>query len=480
VELGLLVKEYDLAIRKLRKFIIAFRNLWFTENKPHGFDVQEIRLGGTLLRLQSCKERISNYLNGKIDMLKAEEAGLLYKNAAKIIASKERLEELSASFDVRKLAARVEAEEEDYYILCGWMSEKDANAFIAETKNDDKVFIVVEEDRDKFFGEPPTKLTNPKFFKPFEMFTRMYGLPAHNEIDPTIFVALTYTFIFGAMFGDVGQGLVLFIGGQLLYRKKKMDLAGIISVAGIFSTFFGFMFGSIFGFEHIIPAVWLHPASAMLQLPFVGRLNTVFVVAVAFGMALNILVMIFQIINAHKAHDVENMLLSHNGIAGIIFYGFIVLTVVLYMSGNKVPANILLAIFLGVPILIFLFKEPLGCKLEKKKFEMESGTGMFIAQGVFELIEIMLSYFSNTLSYVRVGAFAVSHAAMMEVVLMLAGALDGGSPNWAIVVFGNILVMGMEGLVVGIQVLRLEYYELFSRFYKGTGREFKPYRTHHK
>jgi V/A-type H+-transporting ATPase subunit I len=168
----------------------------------------------------------------------------------------------------------------------------------------------------------------------------MYGLPAHNEIDPTIFVALTYTFIFGAMFGDVGQGLVLFIGGQLLYRKKKMDLAGIISVAGIFSTFFGFMFGSIFGFEHIIPAVWLHPASAMLQLPFVGRLNTVFVVAVAFGMALNILVMIFQIINAHKAHDVENMLLSHNGIAGIIFYGFIVLTVVLYMSGNKVPANI--------------------------------------------------------------------------------------------------------------------------------------------
>ena len=77
VELGLLVKEYDLAIRKLRKFIIAFRNLWFTENKPHGFDVQEIRLGGTLLRLQSCKERISNYLNGKIDIIEELEEDLL-------------------------------------------------------------------------------------------------------------------------------------------------------------------------------------------------------------------------------------------------------------------------------------------------------------------------------------------------------------------------------------------------------------------
>ena len=77
VELGLLVKEYDLAIRKLRKFIITFRNLWFTENKPHGFDVQEIRLGGTLLRLQSGKDRISNYLNGKIDIIEELEEDLL-------------------------------------------------------------------------------------------------------------------------------------------------------------------------------------------------------------------------------------------------------------------------------------------------------------------------------------------------------------------------------------------------------------------
>ena len=92
----------------------------------------------------------------------------------------------------------------------------------------------------------------------------------------------------------------------------------------------------------------------------------------------------------------------------------------------------------------------------------------------FELFEVCLSYFSNTLSFVRVGAFAVSHAAMMEVVLMLSGA-EAGNPNWLIVILGNLFVCGMEGLIVGIQVLRLEYYELFSRFYKGTGREFRPY-----
>lgn len=130
-------------------------------------------------------------------------------------------------------------------------------------KKDDKIFVVVEEDREKFFGEPPTKLKNPKLFKPFEMFVRMYGLPANDEMDPTMFVALTYTFIFGAMFGDVGQGFCLFAIGGILYLTKKINLAGIISVAGIFSMAFGFMFGSVFGFEDVIPALWLKPVEAM-------------------------------------------------------------------------------------------------------------------------------------------------------------------------------------------------------------------------
>ena len=108
--------------------------------------------------------------------------------------------------------------------------------------------------------------------------------------------------------------------------------------------------------------------------------------------------------------------------------------------------------------------------------KMEDGKVMFFVKGFFELFETMLSYFSNTVSYVRIGAFAVSHAAMMEVVLMLAGVMDGNT-NWVVVVLGNILVCGIEGLIVGIQVLRLEYYEMFSRFYKGSGREFKPFNS---
>ena len=429
---------------------------------------------------QACEE-----LQKEIDQVQEEMKDLDQKieklmksHAPQLIGAQKKLESMSNNFDVRKLAARIDQgeddEKEEYYILCGWMGEDDVKKFLKESEKDDRVFVVVEEDREKFFGEPPTKLKNPKFFKPFEMFIRMYGLPASDEMDPTIFVALTYTFIFGAMFGDVGQGLCLFVFGGLLYLIKKINLAGIISIAGLFSTFFGFMFGSLFGFENILEARWLRPVEAMSNLPFIGQLNTVFVVAIAFGMALNILVMIFNVVNAAKKHDLENLLFSHNGLAGLVFYGFLVLTIVLYMTGHKVPGNVMMAVFLGVPVLLFVFKEPLGNLVEKRHKKMEEGKVMFFVQAFFELFETMLSYFSNTISYVRIGAFAVSHAAMMEVVLMLSGATEG-STNWIVFVLGNILVCGLEGLVVGIQVLRLEYYEMFSRFYRGTGREFKPF-----
>ena len=149
------------------------------------------------------------------------------------------------------------------------------------------------------------------------------------------------------------------------------------------------------------------------------------------------------------------------------------------MSGHKTPGNIMIAVFLGIPVLIFLFKEPLTNLVKHNHKKIEEGKVMFFVQGFFELFETMLSYFSNTLSYVRIGAFAVSHAAIMEVVLMLSGASEG-DPNWLVVVLGNVIVCLLEGLIVGIQVLRLEYYEMFSRFYKGSGREFRPFNSHKK
>ena len=355
------------------------------------------------------------------------------------------------------------------------MTEKDALAFQKDIQNDEKIFCLMEDQQAPAKKKPPTKLNNPKLFKPFEMYVKMYGLPAYNEMDPTWFVAITYSFIFGAMFGDVGQGLILFLGGLFLYKTKHMDLAGIISCAGVFSVFFGFMYGSFFGFEDVLKAIWLKPMNQMMDVPLVGRLNAVFVIAIGFGMFIILICMIFNIINSIRNKDTEKAWFDSNAVAGLVFYGSIVLTVGLFISGRKLPATAVLVVMFGVPLLLMFLKEPLTNLVEKKSEIFPEQKGMFFVQSFFELFEVLLSYLSNTLSFLRIGAFAVSHAAMMEVVLMLAGATNGGSPNWIVVVLGNIFVCAMEGLIVGIQVLRLEYYEIFSRFYAGNGREFQPF-----
>lgn len=404
----------------------------------------------------------------------------LADQAETIVTARNTLLQFSRNFDVRKAAACT-GKHENFYILCGWMTEADTRAFQADISSDEKIFCLVdgedtntpEHDQNH---QPPTKLKNPKLFKPFEMYVKMYGLPAYGEMDPTWFVAITYSFIFGAMFGDAGQGLLLFIGGLLLYKLKHIDLAGIISCAGVFSTFFGLMFGSIFGFEDVIPALWLRPVDSMTTIPFIGKLNTVFIIAIGFGMGIILLCMIFNIMNSLKAKDTEKVWFDTNSVAGLVFYGSAVIVIALFMTGHKLPGGIVLCIMFILPLLVMFLKEPLTNLVEKKPAAFEGGVGMFIVQGFFEMFEVLLSYFSNTLSFVRIGAYAVSHAAMMQVVLMLAGA-ENGSPNWVVIVLGNIFVCGLEGLIVGIQVLRLEYYEMFSRFYKGSGRKFEPFRS---
>lgn len=414
-------------------------------------------------------------LQKQVDQLDREIVEAISSRKESFVAAYQAIHTFSTNFDVRKMAAVTKHDLHNFYILCGWMTQKDAEAFQKEIEHDSDTFCIIEDDHNNIMSTPPTKMKNPGLFKPFEMYVEMYGLPSYNELDPTILIGITYSILFGFMFGDAGQGLCLLVGGFLLYRFKKARLAGIISCCGVFSTIFGFLFGSIFGFEDVIDAVWLRPQEAMVNLPFIGKLNTVFVVAVAIGMGIILMCMVLNIINSVRAHDTEKIYFDTNGVAGFVFYFALTCVIVLYMTGNTLPATVILVVMFLVPLLIMFFKEPLTAIAEKKSEKIRGGMGMFITQGIFELFEVLLSYFSNTLSFVRVGAFAVSHAAMMQVVLMLAGAESGGSTNWAVVIGGNLFVCGMEGLIVGIQVLRLEYYELFSRFYRGSGRAFEPY-----
>ncbi|GEK88215.1 V/A-type H+-transporting ATPase subunit I [Alkalibacterium putridalgicola] len=396
-----------------------------------------------------------------------------YKNA--LLKTKQRLENLAHNFNIRKYAALTHDEfvqKETRYLLRGWMTEKAAIEFEQETEGDPNVIVIVEDEEDTQEVTPPTKIHNFSFFRPYELFVKMYGVPNYREFDPTSLVALTYSLLFGAMFGDVGQGSILAVGGFLLYKLKDIDLGGIVALAGVFSTIFGFLYGSLFGFEDIIEPLWLHPLTAMTDLPFIGMINTVFVAAIAFGMFMITTTLVLSVVIKWKNHQNVRALFDRNGLAGLVFYLSLITVVLVFLSGNPIPATLILLVMFGLPLLLIAFEEPIINKLEHHKAESDSGMVMFIVQAFFELFEVLLSYFSNTISFVRVGAFAVSHAAMMQVVLMLAGAVEGGDINWLVIIMGNIFVAGLEGLVVGIQVLRLEFYEIFSHFYKGDGKPF--------
>ena len=116
-----------------------------------------------------------------------KKADFLLRNQKDIVASRNAIAQLSGNFDVRRLAACTHGDKDVFYILCGWMTEKDAHSFQNDIKDDSRIFCIIDGEEDEHLKpgihqQPPTKLKNPKLFKPFEMYIKMYGLPAYNEI----------------------------------------------------------------------------------------------------------------------------------------------------------------------------------------------------------------------------------------------------------------------------------------------------------
>ena len=324
--------------------------------------------------------------------------------------------------------------------------------------------------------EKPTKLKNNWFARPFEMYVEMYGVPSHREIDPTPLVAFTYTLLFGIMFGDVGQGLLLVLGGFLFAKWKKSRLGEIIMRMGISSTLFGFLYGSVFGFEHALDPLYraIGFAEKPVEVMNAQTINVLLIGAVALGVVLILTSMALNIYIGLKNRDYSKALFSQNGVAGFVLYATVISAIGLPMLGISFSLNLpIILICIVIPIICIFMRVPLGNLLLKKGAFPEGGFGAYALENIFEMLEIAISFVANTMSFLRVGGFILSHAGMMSVVFTLAGMF--GPVGYAITVaLGNLFVIGLEGLVVGIQVLRLEFYEMFGRYYSGEGVPFTP------
>ncbi|MBL7002676.1 MAG: hypothetical protein ISR69_01445 [Gammaproteobacteria bacterium] len=298
----------------------------------------------------------------------------------------------------------------------------------------------------------PSMPRHHKIMKPFQALVKNYGLPRYGEIDPTGMFAISYVFLFGVMFGDIGHGLSLILIGWLL-RKKLDGLLLIATLLGSSSIVFGFVFGSIFGYEELIHPLWQSPMHAPVQM---------LLYALIFGVAFIVIAFVLSVRNLLYFQNYKAALLGSKGLSGLLFY----------IAGLNVTYQ--LFVHSDVSMLeILLMIAPLSLLLLYKWTELEGALLERILVVFIEGIEAVINSISGTLSFLRVAAFSLNHVALATAVFTMAAMMDV-TGHWITVVLGNIFIIVLEGGIVAIQCLRLEYYEGFSRFFSGEGKTYKP------
>lgn len=380
-----------------------------------------------------------------------------------------KIKTLNDSFEIRKYAAKYHSS----FFLAGWVPKKEEKKLSDLLRTVEGVEVEASEPREFKKLTPPTKTKNSILTKAYQFYTEIYGVPSYNEVDPTPLVAVVYTLLYGIMFADLGQGIVLAIAGWLMYKLKGMRLGKILIPCGISAALFGTAFGSVFGYEELLNPMFRMLGFEEKPIEIMDSALMFIIVSIVIGVAIIIISMLFNVFSGIKKRDFGSAIFGHNGIAGIVLYSSLILLLLNMFAQLGINTKLLALGGILVPIIFIFLKHPLGELVCGRKPKIESISD-FIIENFFELFEVILSYMSNTLSFLRVGAFVLIHACMMSTFSALAGIAGGGAAEIIIMVFGNIFVIALEGLLVGIQVLRLNFYEIFSRFYDGDGIPFNP------
>src|SRR5215217_587786 len=379
------------------------------------------------------------------------------------------------------------------YVVVGWVPSAAFESLMGRLKQASKEILVEARQIEPAgrHANVPVALRNPGALQPFELLVNTYARPRYEEIDPTVLVAITFPLLYGAMFGDVGHGLVLAAIGWFLSRRSA--LGGLLVACGLSGAIFGFLYGSIFGFEEVLPHhpffgrfFWMSPIHDVLA---------ILQVAIGAGIVLLITAHVVNLYNAARSGDWGRFFFDSNGLAGLVLYlSFLVIlgsvAASLFTGDSFLPPVLLeigrIGIVVTIAKILFvvglflatIFSHPLQHWMETGHFEVEGGWGMFAIQSAAEVLEKFISMLSNTLSYVRVGAFAIVHAGFTGAVFVIARLVGGGAESgfgyWTVVVLGNLFVIGLEGFIVTIQTMRLHYYEFFSKFFRGGGSPYEP------
>ncbi|HXU93837.1 MAG TPA: V-type ATPase 116kDa subunit family protein [Gallionella sp.] len=318
---------------------------------------------------------------------------------------------------------------------------------------DDRFMLRTRDPRPDERIQVPSAIRHHRWLQPFARLVLNYGVPRYGEIDPTVLFAISFVLMFGMMFGDVGHGAVIALASTLLHRRLgHYTVLGI--AVGVSSMFFGLLYGSVFGFEHVLPPLWMSPLSDPMRM--LG-------VALAWGIAFILLATALTIRNRIAEGRLHEALLCSPGAAGLLLYLGLLFATWGYATTGAAGLLPLIAIVAALAAI-------LGYSWQHNR---DAVLGERVLIALMEGFESVMAYISNTLSFLRLAAFSLNHVALSIAIFTVANMLHT-TGYWLTVVLGNAFILVLEGAIVAIQTLRLEYYEGFSRFFGGDGRAFRP------
>lgn len=410
-------------------------------------------------RLESHKRAIEGLAKAAKDMLRE------HRDKYKMLFS--QLYTMQRVYDVCKGRGEIS----DLFILSGWIPEDTLHRIKPTIEEDAPTTVLLIEDTEdveRSGVRAPTLLKNNKMFRAFQDVVAMYSLPSYGEFDPSPLVGITFILFFGFMFGDIGHGIMIYLGTLFFVKRGLMrkSFGQVIKAASVSSVIFGALYGSVFGIEGLLPPLWMAPMHDPSRLLVAAICVGVFMIS--FGLVLNM-------IKQYREKNFGRMLFDGQGLAGLFLYWTVAALAAIYMMGKRI-SKLAMSIMLGgvvVMLLLMLFRDVLARYLLKQREGEES-----IVLNLSEILHNLLSFLSNTASFVRLAAFALNHVGLSMAVMMLSEMvhnLPGGIVMKGIILLiGNVVIVCLEGLIVFIQTLRLEYYEFFGKFYKGGGNAFKP------
>ncbi len=431
-----------------------------------------------------------------IEKIKLEKAEYAEKNKTLIL---KLLHNFSLGAQVLQIRHSLEATQTVFRIM-GWISANDEQKIMSDIDNltEGRAAIrlyapsevpSVKNGKEKV----PVFYKHNQFVSSFERIIFSYGAPLYGTLDPTPIVAVFFTLLFGIMFGDLGQGSVFLILGLLMHWgtpkivKRFSKFAFVFIAIGIASMFMGFLTGEFFTNGRIlipvsrfVTGLFGAPHDHILHLMpeggSISKLIMFFAFTLSVGFIINSAGLIINIINNFRLRRFAKAIFSKTGISGLFFFWYAVFTA-LRIALFKIGFMWIDIVFLILPLLCIFFSEPLERFIKGQTPVFENGFFAAVIEGLVEILEVLSTYISNSVSFLRVGAFALSHAVLSFIVFTMAD-FCGGYLSYGIIpaIIGNLVIILLEGLIVSIQIIRLQYYEFFSKFFTDTGREFVPLR----